>query len=79
MKPPNIKTEQLQANQLDDLIIAVKHVSDSIDNLGSDIRSIASAIEQADSYASILTVAEKLSDMVKSHDYLATTKPDSKV
>lgn len=79
MKPPNIKTEQLQNNQLDELIIAVKHVSDSIYSLGSDIRSIGSAIEQADSYASILTIAEKLSDIAESLDYLAVTKPDSEV
>lgn len=79
MKLSNIQTEQLQANQMDELIIAVSHVSDSIYSLGSDIRSIGSAIEQADSCASILTIAEKLSDMVKSLDYLAATKPDSEV
>lgn len=67
MKPSNI-----QANQLDELIVAVKQVSDSIYNLGSDLRSIASSIEQADPHTEILTIAESL-------DYLAATKPDKEV
>ena len=74
-----MKLSNIQTDQLADLIIAVKHVSDSINSLGSDIRSIGSAIEQADSYASILTIAEKLSDIAESLDYLAATKPDSEV